>query len=286
MVTDDPIWPGQAPGAPAPLPAHTVTPRDDGGANATSVAIPGFAIYRPERPNGHAVLLCQGGGYERVGRVPLIPQWFAAQGFTVFDLLYRLPAQGWAAGPDAPLQDAQQAMRVIRARAGEFGVTGAVGVAGFSAGGHVAASLATRFDEALEAQVSAASARPDFALLMCPVITMLGDGAHNASRRQLLGAAPAMADLERHSAERRVTADTPPALLVHAADDPVVPVGNSLAMFAALRAAKVPAQLHVFGEGGHLMSQGFRPDTALSAYPALVLEWLATRIDLDRGEAA
>ncbi len=251
-----------------------------------SVAVPGFAVHRPSAPNGHALLLCQGGGYQRVGRVNLIPEWFAAQGFVVFDLAYRLAAQNWAAGPDVALQDAQQAIREIRRRASEFGVRGVVGVAGFSSGGHVAASLATRFGEPLgdDPRTMGIPARPDFALLMCPVIVMVGAGVHEASRQNLFGDARDPAELERRSPEKRVTAETPPTLLVHAADDPVVPADNSLAMYTSLRAAGVPAQLHIFAEGGHLMSQGFRPDTPLTAYPALILDWFHARFSPEQKE--
>lgn len=288
MASDIPIWPGAAPGAPTPLPPQEITARDGGGTNATSVAVPGFAVHRPARPNGHGLVLCQGGGYQRVGRVPIIPDWFAEQGFVVFDLAYRLPGQGWAAGPDVALEDAQQAMRLIRRRANEFDVTGVVGVAGFSSGGHVASSLATRFDEPHATSEAEAGfpARPDFALLMCPVVTMLGAQSHEGSRVQMFGAEREETELAKRSAERRVTEMTPPTLLVHAADDPVVPVANSVQMFAALKAKGVPAQLHVFETGGHIMSQGFRPDTPLTPYPDLILKWLATRFDIGAAEVA
>lgn len=278
-IEDQPIWSDAPPGEPDPLPPHEVTPREDGGTNATSVAVPGFQVYRPASPNGHAILLCQGGGYQQVGRVSLMPEWFAQKGFFVFDLLYRLPAQGWAAGPDTPLQDAQQAMRQVRRRAAEFGITGKIGVMGFSSGGHVAASLATRFyeDVGQDRRTAGASARPDFALLMCPVITMLGDTAHEGSRQQLFGDARVEAQLARRSPERRVTPETCPTFLVHAADDDVVPVANSLNMIRALKAADVPAEIHVYETGGHRMSNGFRPDTPLTGYPDFILAWLARR---------
>lgn len=250
-----------------------------------SVAEPGFAHYRPTHPSGHAILLCQGGGYSRVGRVSLIPQWYQARGFHVFDLAYRLPHQKWAAGPDVALQDAQQAIRLIRHTAGRHGITGLVGVMGFSSGGHVAGSLATRWHDELSPipEMQSISARPDFAILHCPVLTMLGETAHEQSRANLFGTDRIETELERRSVEKQVTAETPSVCLIHAADDPVVSVDNSIEMFLALKSSGVPAELHVPDEGGHRLSNCYRPDNSLSGYGDLVLKWLVGVLDESTG---
>jgi acetyl esterase/lipase len=244
------------------------------------VARPVLTPYRPSRPNGAAILICPGGGYAIVGRSAGLCRWFADRGFWVFDLLYRLPGGGWRAGPDAPLQDAQQGIRLVRARARELGIDSTrIGIAGFSAGGHLAASAATRFEADLEPpsrELAAVSARPDFALLACPVVTMRTPYRHEASARALFrGAAPDRARVDALSPELHVTARTPPCFLAHAADDRVVSPQNSMLLFNALRERRVVTELHIFSAGGHDMGQGFRPDTPVSAYPQLFLQWLA-----------
>jgi len=223
------------------------------------VATPMLTVVRPLRPTGAAVLICPGGGYTRVavGRQgSQVAREFAARGITAFELLYRLPHDGWAAGPDVALQDAQRAMRVIRAGATRWRIDPArVAATGFSAGGHVAARLATRSDVRVYDPVDAAdrlSARPDLAGLFYPVITMRDDGVHMSSRRELLGAHAADPDWQRrYSAELDLPADMPPTFVAANADDPVVPARNAVLMYEALQAAKVPTELMIFERGGH-----------------------------------
>ncbi|NIJ20287.1 acetyl esterase/lipase [Sphingomonas naasensis] len=244
-----------------------------------NVTRPVITPYRPARPNGAGIITCAGGGYVLVGRSPGPPNWLADRGYWVFDLLYRLPGGGWRAGPDASLQDVQQAIRLVRARAAAFGVDPArIGVAGFSAGGHIAASAATRFADDLQPPSNAlasVSARPDFALLACPVITMTEPHRHGASTKALFGAMPSADQAASHSAELRVTPRTPPCFLAHSASDRVVSPQNSILMFSALRAVGVAAELHIFDGGGHDMGQGFKPGTPVSAWPELFIQWLA-----------
>ncbi|RPE75922.1 alpha/beta hydrolase [Vulcaniibacterium tengchongense] len=247
----------------------------------TGVTRPYLTVHRPARPNGAALLVAPGGGYRRIvldkEGSALVPALAEAHGYTLFVLRYRLPGDGHDDGRDAPLADAQRALRLIRARAGEFGLDPQrIGAIGFSAGGHVAASLGTRYDERVYAPVDAAdrlSARPDFLLLLYPVIDM-GGHAHPGSRERLLGAAPSAADVAAHSLQHRVRAGMPPVFLLHAADDATVPVENSLQLYAALRRAGVPAELHVYPRGGHGFGVRQIADSPLRLWPALAAAWI------------
>lgn len=280
-----PIWPGAAPGAPhVPPPEQEVRRRADGPAEDTAithVAQPTLTHIRPAKPNGAALLMIPGGGYVRVAvgiEGYAIARRFAEAGYHCFVLVYRLPADGWAAGPDAPLQDAQRAMRLIRARAAREGFDAKrVGAIGFSAGGHLAARLAT-VREPTYAAVDAADAAPflpQVAGLLYPVIQMAGPFTHKGSRDQMFGPSADPAKFAAYSVEQHVLPGTPPTFLAAAADDKVVPVENSLGMFSALKSAGVPSEMHIFETGGH----GFglkRPDGSASPWPDLFLHWAGT----------
>ena len=259
-----PLWTKAPPGAERTRVADEWVKRSPTGAADDiawpHVAVPMLTVLKPARPNGAAVLICPGGGYVRVavGRNPGgISRWFADRGVTAFELLYRLPHDGWPAGPDVALQDAQRAMRVIRAGAGtRWTVDPArVAVTGFSAGGHVAARLASRSTQAVYEPTDAAdrlSATPIVAGLFYPVITMFDEGVHAQSRRELLGANAADPEWQRrYSAHIDLPATMPPTFVACNADDPAVPFRNGVLMMESLRAAKVPAELHVFERGGH-----------------------------------
>ncbi|RHW17472.1 alpha/beta hydrolase [Sphingomonas gilva] len=252
------LWPNQAPGGEGVTVTQREIPRSaDGPADDTAflhVTRPQLTLARPAKPNGAALMLIPGGGYIRVaigrgGRA--LAQHFADAGFHTYTLLYRLPGDGWAAGPNAPLQDAQRALRLIRARARREGYDPArIGALGFSAGGHVAARLATVETSAYAAQDSA-DAMPlglKAAGLLYPVILTDGPHAHGTSRRELIDKNPAAENVAGNAA---VSRNTPPTFLAHALDDRVVPPENSLAMLGALRAAKVPAECHLFEKGDH-----------------------------------
>ena len=257
-----PIWPGSPPGMPTPPVADAVVKRSPTGPADDiawpHVATPMLTVCPAARPTGAAILMIPGGGYTRVaiGRQPSpVARWFAARGVTAFELLYRLPHDGWAAGPDAPLQDAQRALRVIRARAGEWGVDPTnVAAIGFSAGGHLAARLASRSALQTYAPLDAADRQGtgiDVVGLFFPVITLVQPFAHGGSKRELLGSAPDPARAARYSAESDLPRDMPPTFLGAAADDAVVPVANSIAMFQAVHALPRPAELHIVETGGH-----------------------------------
>ena len=278
------LWPGQAPGGEKVTVTEQVILRKPGGdPNDTAylnVTKPWLMMRRPAKPNGAAILMIPGGGYIRVavGKAGgSIDAWIADQGVTAFVMNYRLPADGWAAGPDVSLQDAQRAIRLIRARAPELGLDPErIAVTGFSAGGHVAARLATRFATETYAPIDAAdrlSTRPAAAGLFYPVVTMTAPYAHGSSLKSLLGANPTDAQRLAVSAEHDIPADAPPTFIAAAADDKVVPMQNSLLMFQALQARKIASELHIFESGGH--GFGFKgPDGVPLPWPDLLSAFL------------
>lgn len=255
-----PLWPGTPPGGEglgikdetvqrSPAPDDIAWPH---------IGTPVMTVARPAQPNGSAVLLMPGGGYTRVavGRGPSrIARLWAERGVTAFELLYRLPHDGWKGGPDTPLQDAQRAMRLIRAGAAKWRIQPErVAAIGFSAGGHLVGSLGTRHDARVYAPIDAAdaqSARPIAIGMFFPVVTMIPPVAHAPSRRELLGPNPSDALADRYSLELNVPATMPPTLVCHAADDKSVPMANSLRMFDALQAARIPSELVIAEKGGH-----------------------------------
>lgn len=286
--TSFPIWPGgEAPGARTSSVRYELSERSKDPAlpdrAVTGIRAPEITVYAPEKPNGAALLVIPGGSYKRVvldkegsDLAPL----FNARGYTLFVMTYRMPGDGHAEKADAPLVDAQRALRTLRARAAEWSLdSNKIGVMGFSAGGHLAASLETRYQEDAYRPVDAIdqqSARPDFVVLGYPVISMDQAIAHPGSRKELTGDTPAEAQLNRYSPELHVTADTPPTFLMHAVDDPSVSVDNSLVMFNALRAKKVPAELHLFAEGKH--GFGIRNVQGMPAalWPQMAMNWIAS----------
>jgi acetyl esterase/lipase len=279
-----PLWPDKPPGA------HTILPREEivdrvktSGFQdrfVTGIGRPLMTVFRPAKPNGAAVLIAPGGGYIRVvidKEGFEVAHRLAAAGITCFVLRYRLPAEGWDQPTLVPLQDAQRAIRLIRAGAGTWGIDPThVCAMGFSAGGHVMASLATRAQARVYDAIDAADAldaRPDVSALMYPVVDMAPPHAHAGSRTALLGAAPSAEAEANSSPHRHVDAATPPTFLVHASDDPGVPAENSLNYLAALRAAKVPAEAHIFEEGGHGFGIYLARGKPAAAWPDLFLAW-------------
>lgn len=288
------IWRGAAPGGEHATAREVVVERSRDTARirdryVTGVVRPTLIVFRPAHPNGAGLLMAPGGGYRWVVMDKEgyeTAERFAASGVTVFVMTYRLPQDGWAAGPDTPLQDAQRAMRLIRAHAGDYGIDARrLGAMGFSAGGHVAGMLTLAWDRRTYAPVDAAdrvSARPDFSVLMYPVATMQKAHAHVGSRKNLLGGAPTAAKVAAYSLEALARADAPATFLVHAVDDDSVPVENSLALFDALRARKVPVEMHLFQEGGHGFGIRYAVGLPAAAWPDLVLSWMARRGYLDQ----
>ncbi|MCI3131850.1 alpha/beta hydrolase [Phenylobacterium aquaticum] len=280
------IWPGPAPGGAHATAQEAVVERAKDPAAlrdryVRGVTRPTLTVFRPAHPNGAALLMAPGGGYawvvmDKEGYEAA--ERFAASGVTVFVMTYRLPQEGWAAGPDTPLQDAQRALRLVRFHAGEYGVgPHRIGVMGFSAGGHVAGLLTLAFDRPVYAPIDAAdqvSARPDLSILMYPVASMDAAIAHAGSRKNLLGDTPTPERIAAYSLEDLARPDAPPVMLVHAIDDRSVPVENSLRLMAALRAVHVPVEAHLFEEGGHGFGIRFAVGKPAQAWPDLVLAWM------------
>jgi len=230
--------------------------RADGNGRFTNIHRPTFTVYAPAAgpANGPAVIYAAGGGYIRVAvgaKGGEMTRWLNSLGITVFVLKYRNVEYGHP----APLRDALRAVRTVRSRAAEWGVQPErIGMLGGSAGGHLTASAGTLF-EAPEGRTGAAldrvSGRPDFLVLVFPVITMQDPFAHGTSRRALLGEKPT--DDARHhlSVDEQTTKDTPPTFLVHSSADTTVPVENSLLFYQGMRRAKAPIELHLYPQGPH-----------------------------------
>jgi acetyl esterase/lipase len=282
------LWPAGAPGMPARALVETVDERSKDAALTDravhGITRPRMVVFRPAIPNGSAALVMPGGGYKWVvidKEGYEIARWLAARGWTVFVLFYRLPGEGWAAGPDVALSDAQRAIRLIRHRARDYGIIPErVAAMGFSAGGHVCGDLATRFATATYQPVDAAdklAARPDVAAPIYAVQSMTAPLAHPGSRALLLGANASPALERAHSPASNVTKATPPCFLVHAEDDMTVPVDNSLEMRAALKAAAVPVETHLFTNGGHGFGLRRAMGKPAEAWPELFAAWARTQ---------
>jgi acetyl esterase/lipase len=278
------LWPGGTPGADKVTVKEALIERSPGAAlrdrYAEHVTKPMLTLFAPKgASNGITLLIVPGGGYVRV----VIDKegfeaadWFSTRGFTCAVLRYRMPGDGWASGPDAPVHDAMRAVRVLRNQPVKTGEAPArIGVMGFSAGGHVVARLITEPKLAYGRRDGAddLSARPDFAVLMYPVIATTGAAAHGGSVKQLLAAGVAESELARYSPDLNVSAGTSPTLLVHAGDDTNVPVANSLLMYAALQKAGVRSELHVFDQGGHGFGLRAVAGKDVESWPALVQSW-------------
>jgi len=234
-----------------------------------------ITLYRAEHPNGAAVVICPGGGFGMRVSGPeghKIAEWLNQHGITGIVLDYRLPK----GRPEVPLLDARQAIRLTRAHAGEWGIDPArIGILGFSAGGNVAATVATLpvpGDASAKDPELQQLSHPDFGALVYPVISMQDGLTHPGSRSSLLGPEPTQAMLDRFSAERNVSAQTPPMYLAHAVDDALVPIESSRLFVAAMREAGRPVKLLETPDGGH----GFDDYTGPSwfAWKKDFLAWL------------
>ena len=223
----------------------------------TMVCTPTITPFIPAKgtANGTAIVIFPGGGYSGLSMDKegyRVAKAFNQLGVTAFVVKYRLPSDSIMVDKTiGPLQDAQQAVLIVRKHAAEWGLNPAkIGIIGFSAGGHLASTEGTHFDRLVIEDKENISVRPDFMMLLYPVISF-GPMAHVGSRENLLGKTPSQAQLDLYSNEKQITANTPPTFLVHAGDDDVVPVQNSLMFYDALLSAKVKAEMHLFEAGGH-----------------------------------
>jgi acetyl esterase/lipase len=269
------LWPGTPPGPGGGRGPERIGDSGKGIGAVSGVIRPRIRVYRPAKPNGQAMLVMGGGGYFRIqvaNESTPTCRWLQQIGYTAFELIYRMPGDGWPR--EAPFADAQRAMRLIRARASDFGFDAPkLGIIGFSAGGHLAGMTAVMPDAPRYQPIDAIdqhSARPSVAALIYPVLTLRAPFDTTRSVRELIGshASPELAAL--WSVETHVSARTPPTFTAQAADDPIAPIDNSLLMFDALRKASVPHEMHIFAKGGHGWGLG-DPGSLVSAWPRLFL---------------
>ncbi|HAQ19161.1 MAG TPA: esterase [Prolixibacteraceae bacterium] len=226
-----------------------------------NVSVPGIEVYLPTKKysTGQCVIICPGGGYRQLSydlEGTDIVAILNSIGVAAVVLKYRLPSKEYCTEPHkVPLSDAQRAMRLVRFYALEWHIDpGKIGIMGFSAGGHLASTLGTHFDYGNSSSadsVEKQSCRPDFMILMYPVISFIDTVKHSGSRKNLLGENPDKELILMYSNELQVKNDTPPAFFVHADNDEGVTVKNTLLMYKALRKKKIPAELHILSEGGH-----------------------------------
>lgn len=277
MLEEITLWPTQPPGK-----GGATGPEKIGGTGAgfgalSNISNPRMRVYRPTKPNGAAVLVCGGGGYFRIQlwkESTPIAQWLQERGFTVFELLYRLPNDGWEAS--APFMDAQRAMRIIRTKAAEFDLDPQqIGVMGFSAGGHLAGFTAYQPARPLYAGsdiYEKVSARPDFAALLFPVVSLRKPYDTTRTRREIVGENPTTEAEIAWSLDTYASANAPPTIIFASADDKTAPPGHGIMLFEKLNAAGASVELHLFRDGGHGWGLG-RSDQVLSQWPVMFIKW-------------
>ena len=244
------------------------------------VSVPTLTIYKPSMPNGKAVIICPGGGYsilafdkEGTRVAAALNKW----GVTALVLKYRLPSDSFNVDRSlAPLQDAQQAIRYARRNATELGINpNQIGIMGFSAGGHLASTAATHFQSNADPNNrDTTSVRPDFAILIYPVISFDSMITHKGSRNNLVGSNASAGKIDLFSNELQVTTRTPASFLVHAGDDGAVPVENSIRFYQACIKNKVPVEMHLYPKGGH--GFGMNNKTTTDNWMDRLSNWLDT----------
>lgn len=275
------LWPGQAPGKGGTTGPEKLGETGAGFGALSNISTPRVRVYRPAKPNGAAVLVCGGGGYFRIQlwkESTPVARWLQERGFTVFELLYRLPNDGWDA--TAPFMDAQRAMRIVRTRASEFGIDPKqIGIMGFSAGGHLAGFTALQPQHRLyegSDRYEKASARPDFSVLLFPVVSLRKPYDTTRTRREIIGDTPSAEAESAWSLDTYASADAPPTIIFASADDKIAPPGHGIMLFEKLNSASASAELHLFRDGGHGWGLG-RPDQVLSQWPELFVKWFESQ---------
>ena len=254
------LWPNGAPDAlenPDYVESYTYDALGD-IRGMSKVSVPTLTPFLADSKysKGTSVIICPGGGYSHLAIKKegyKVAKWLNTLGISAFVLKYRMPSEETMKDKsNGPLQDAQEALRMIRSNSKKWNLDpNKIGVLGFSAGGHLASSLSTHYEDQVYASKERISARPDFSILVYPVISMKEGVTHNGSKRNLLGDEPSQESIERYSNANQVTAETPHAFLVHATDDKAVPVENSLEYYSALKRHEVPVEMHIYERGGH-----------------------------------
>lgn len=280
------LWPDGHIKPPSSLVEEVVQRSDDPDASdrmLQGITRPRLDIFRPAKPNGAAVILAPGGGYRYVvidKEGYELARWLRTRGVTVYVLFYRLPGDGWTNGADVPLADAQRAVRLVRSRAAVDHIDPArITFGGFSAGGQVATSLLTRFDANVHAPIDAADAlpaRPNALAAIYPVVSMDPAIAHAVSREKLIGANADAAREKLYSPERNVRVDQPPLWLLHAEDDSVVKVDNSVQLREATRTIGAPVEAHFFERGEHGFGLMKAAGLPVAIWPELLWNWLGS----------
>lgn len=243
----------------------------------SKVSRPTLTVYQPSTGSAKnmAMIVCPGGGYTMLSmnmEGNKVAQQLNAVGITAFVLKYRLPDDSTMVDKSiGPLQDAQRAILILKTRAKEWGIdTSRIGIMGFSAGGHLAVCAATHFNKSFIENPSKISLRPDFMILVYPVISFTDSLAQKNSRTALVGKTPTAEQISFFSGELQVNSNTPPTFILHAGDDGVVSVRNSIAFYLAMQKNKVPAGLHIFPTGQH----GFFKQPASTAWFGYCMQWL------------
>jgi acetyl esterase/lipase len=247
-----PLWPGKPPGRGGVTGPEKLGDAGAGLGALSNISTPRMRVYRPAKANGAAVVVCGGGGYFRIQlwkESTPIARWLQERGFTVFELLYRLPNDGWDAS--VPFMDAQRAMRIVRTRAAEFGIDPKqIGIMGFSAGGHLAG----------------------FSVLLFPVVSLRKPYDTTRTRREIIGTAPTAEAENAWSLDTYASADVPPTIIFASADDPTTPPRHGIMLFEKLNAAGASVELHLFRDGGHGWGLG-RSEQVLSQWPDMFMKW-------------
>ncbi|WP_228429237.1 alpha/beta hydrolase [Chryseobacterium sp. 52] len=246
--------------------------------SVTNVSNPRLIIHKPKNPNGTAILVISGGGYAHIelGKESTpAANWLQSEGITAFELIYRLPQENWKS-TNVPFEDAQRAVRIIRSLAKNYGIDpNKIGVLGFSAGGHLAGFTAAQPNKTLYMpidDIDALSARPDFAGLIYPVISMLPPNNKTHSKKSILGENPSTEQEAAFSVEKQVDGNMPDTFITQAADDPISLVDNSFLMYSAIRKVNVPAEIHIFQTGGHGWGLG-KKGSPVTSWPSLFKNW-------------
>lgn len=281
------LWPGDGvgPGSEKSPVQLTVTERSKvpfwPDRVVTGITRPNLTAFVPDRPNGVSLIVAPGGAYARIvldKEAAEMARWLNPYGITVFLLQYRLPNEGHDNAADVPLEDGQRAIRVVRQHAREWGLDpNRVGLLGGSAAGHLAASVGAEFAKAVYSPTDEAdtlSARPDFLMLLYPVVSMDPDVTHPETRDNLLGRDQSADRVATYSPDRHITKESPKTFIVLADDDPFVPSENAIRYYQGLKRAGVPAELHIFKEGSHGFGIRDTRQLPVSAWPKLAIDWL------------